>query len=148
MQLLCRLAYEAIADLIPMLPETKFAPWQNRHIPNLEVTTLVQRVGTRGQPTLRSFDQPAWTVRALGHDRHWRQMDAFIATAPLHKKSIDSSVEQGRVVMVTPRALARFQSFPDSYQLPESRTQASKIIGNSVPPLMAQKLLGSIKQAV
>lgn len=45
-----------------------------------------------------------------------------------------------RVVGMTPRALARFQSFPDSYRLPAARTLAAKVIGNAVPPLMMQKL--------
>lgn len=47
----------------------------------------------------------------------------------------------GRVVKMTPRALARFQSFPDSYILPDSNRLACKIIGNAVPPLMYQKIV-------
>lgn len=44
--------------------------------------------------------------------------------------------EQGRVVQMTPRALARFQSFPDWYELPDKKTLACKVIGNAVPPLL------------
>lgn len=47
----------------------------------------------------------------------------------------------GRVFAITPRALARFQSFPDWYALPESKTLAAKIIGNAVPPLGYQKIV-------
>lgn len=47
----------------------------------------------------------------------------------------------GRVVKMTPRALARFQSFPDAYNLPESNSLACRIIGNAVPPLFAQRLV-------
>ena len=43
---------------------------------------------------------------------------------------------QGRVVKMTPRALARFQSFPDSYKLPDNARLACTIIGNAVPPLL------------
>lgn len=50
----------------------------------------------------------------------------------------------GRVVAMTPRALARFQSFPDAYMLPESKTLAAKIIGNAVPPLGFQKIIGGL----
>ena len=46
----------------------------------------------------------------------------------------------GRVVTMTPRALARFQSFPDSYVLPDSKTLAAKIIGNAVCPLGYQRI--------
>lgn len=47
----------------------------------------------------------------------------------------------GRVVAMTPRALARFQSVPDSYQLPERAGLACKVIGNGVPPLLVQRVL-------
>lgn len=36
--------------------------------------------------------------------------------------------------MLTPRELARAQGFPDSYILPENKSLAVKLIGNSVPP--------------
>jgi site-specific DNA-cytosine methylase len=47
-------------------------------------------------------------------------------------------------VKMTPRALARFQSVPDSYQLPESRALASRVIGNGVPWLLAQRVTESL----
>lgn len=47
----------------------------------------------------------------------------------------------GRVVKMIPRCLARFQSFPDSYALPESARLATTGIGNAVPPLLMQRVL-------
>jgi len=44
-----------------------------------------------------------------------------------------------RVVQMTPRALARFQTFPDWYDLPDSKSLACRIIGNAVPPLAMTK---------
>jgi len=44
-----------------------------------------------------------------------------------------------RVVQMTPRALARFQTFPDEYDLPESKSLACRIIGNAVPSLAMTK---------
>jgi len=44
-----------------------------------------------------------------------------------------------RVVQMTPRALARFQTFPDWYELPDSKSLACRIIGNAVPPLAMSK---------
>jgi DNA (cytosine-5)-methyltransferase 1 len=44
----------------------------------------------------------------------------------------------GRVVKMTPRALARFQSLPDSYILPDKDRLACTVIGNAVPPLLYQ----------
>jgi DNA (cytosine-5)-methyltransferase 1 len=49
-------------------------------------------------------------------------------------------IQQGRVVKMTPRALARFQSVPNDYILPPSKALASKIIGNGVPPLLMQRI--------
>jgi DNA (cytosine-5)-methyltransferase 1 len=46
-----------------------------------------------------------------------------------------------RVVQMTPRALARFQTFPDWYDLPDSKSLACRIIGNAVPPMLIQKCL-------
>lgn len=50
-------------------------------------------------------------------------------------------LEQGRVVKLTPRALARFQTFGDEYELPPQNALACKIIGNAVPPLLAQQIV-------
>ena len=69
--------------------------------------------------TARRGQEPSFTIgnSAKGNARAW--------------------LEQGRVVAMTPRALARFQSIPDSMALPENKSLASKIIGNAVPPLLA-----------
>jgi site-specific DNA-cytosine methylase len=37
--------------------------------------------------------------------------------------------------------LARFQSFPDWYELPERNALACKIIGNAVPPLLMRRVM-------
>jgi DNA-cytosine methyltransferase len=56
-------------------------------------------------------------------------------------------LSQGRVVSMTPRALARFQSIPNSYLLPEKNGLACKVIGNFVPALLAQRICESIEAA-
>lgn len=52
--------------------------------------------------------------------------------------------ENGRVVAMTPRALARFQAVPDGYALPEKKALACKIIGNGVPCVLAQRVAESL----
>jgi DNA (cytosine-5)-methyltransferase 1 len=47
---------------------------------------------------------------------------------------------------MTPRALARFQSFPDWYELPERASLACRIIGNAVPPLLMQRVMEAQKK--
>lgn len=45
---------------------------------------------------------------------------------------------------MTTRALARFQSFPDWYQLPDNNSLACKGIGNAVPPLFMEKMYNAL----
>lgn len=64
----------------------------------------------------------------------------FTLTGSMGQKRPTRAFDGGRVVAMTPRALARFQSFPDNYVLPDSKTLAAKIIGNAVPPLVMQRV--------
>lgn len=124
--------YEALADLIPTLPAAEFAPWQLERMPGLVTTSLVDGRNTIRSCTIRNFNEPSSTVTA-----HW-----------LHRPCVTPKawIKEGQVLAMTPCALARFQTFPDSYQLPESKTLASRVVGNAVPPLFAQRLLESMSQ--
>jgi len=73
--------------------------------------------------TIRSSNEPCFTL-----------------TSSMGQKRPTRAFTGARVVAMTPRALARFQSFPDDYVLPESKTLAAKIIGNAVPPLVMQRV--------
>lgn len=81
-----------------------------------------------GTPTLRSATEPAMTIRS--------------ERIPPHR----AQFANGRVVSMTPRALARFQSFPDWYELPEKRSLAAYGIGNAVPPLLYQRIIEGLTQ--
>jgi DNA (cytosine-5)-methyltransferase 1 len=78
--------------------------------------------GTDRVPQHRLAGEPLWTVTANEHGdtRAW--------------------LARGRVVAMSPRALARFQSVPDAYELPASRGLAGTVIGNMVPPLLSQRI--------
>jgi DNA-cytosine methyltransferase len=49
-----------------------------------------------------------------------------------------AALPSGRVVAMTPRALARFQGVPDSYVLPAKKALACRVLGNGVCPEVAR----------
>ncbi|MEB3117800.1 MAG: DNA cytosine methyltransferase, partial [Limnothrix sp.] len=79
---------------------------------------------------VRTADQPSPTVKALGHDQHYRQFDAMLSDASV--KCLDT------------RCLARLQGFPDWFELPSVAYVAGKGIGNAVPPPMYQAIVGPL----
>jgi DNA (cytosine-5)-methyltransferase 1 len=211
--------YEAIADLIPGLPETRPARWQLERLPaEIAGHQLVMTANTNIQTeaagrtrallldgqlsegtrlTMRDGDEPSMVVCA-SHDKrgarallisnaateygdglrlgpepaHTVTREAAGRTRALlysNRLSFDqdgneygmsaragdepsqtvrsncngiynASLPGLRWVKITPRCLARFQSVPDSYDLPASNAVACAVVGNGVPPLFAQRL--------
>ena len=84
------------------------------------------KTGEPRPPQMRGRDEPVFTVTAVNKG-DWRAW-----------------LEHGKIVQMTPRALARFQSFPDSYALPSTKTLACRIVGMAVPPLLYQKLVSQL----
>ena len=126
--------YEAIADLIDSLKETDLALWQQKQIEQsafLPRIALIEKVGARSDRPIRTISNkfPVPTLKALGQDGHWEQW------------VIKNGV---KVFQSDVRCLARWQSFPDWYKFPESRPVACSLIGNSVPPLLAQRIMEAI----
>ncbi len=85
---------------------------------NSECTTLTQRDG----------GEPSFTVTTSHNQKDVRAWTG------------------AHVVSMTPRCLARFQSVPDAYILPDKRTLAAKVIGNMVPPLLMQRIAEGMLQ--
>lgn len=73
-----------------------------------------------------------------------RDTPSFTVKASAAKQASRAWLEHGRVVRMTPRALARFQTLPDWYELPEKAALACRGIGNGVPCLLAQKILEAV----
>lgn len=109
-------------------------------------------------PQLRDDHRPAFTVTA-SHKGDWRAVlisgqnagrpnittrlddePAFTVTNTA-KAPHRAATSNGRIVILDNRCLARFQSLPDSYRLPDGAALASRIIGNGVPPLLYKKLV-------
>jgi len=158
--------YQAVEDLLPDLPTTQFAPWQlARGVGELVRQTCMVAQGNFAEEPLglRLGDEPAFTItsnsnmaglRAFIVDDQYGARDengqrvptirsahelVFTISATQTKNSLRAAVN-GRVVAMSPRCGARFQTIPDSYILPERGTLAWKVVGNAVPPLAMQRL--------
>jgi DNA-cytosine methyltransferase len=207
--------YRAVEDLIPTLPESRFAKWQLERLPQfvdesfytiaqqsddkkgtetgygcprrgvqqpaLTVTNqtpswfkafIVDQQNAGRETTVKDCGSPMFTVpvysvkhpapRAFLVTEQYRESNAtasedrtpqtFEPEQPSpsimadHKGKFRAWLSHGRVVSMSPRALARFQSFPDSYVLPEKAGLACRVIGNAVPSLLAQRIIESMAE--
>lgn len=149
--------YEAIADLMPTLPNSKLAPWQLARLRDgVKGTLLIDgKLGSEStNMTTRNGEAPCFTVTTSHNQRDMRAVlvnesstfemraaDAPSAAQVASERNLrQKATLPHRVVAITPRCLARFQSFPDSYKLPDKRSLAAKGIGNAVPPLLMQRI--------
>ena len=80
-----------------------------------------------------------------GSKTNFRDVDAPANTV-VAGDAINGAREEknGRVVKLSARCLARFQTIPDWYDLPKSNSLAGRIIGNAVPALLAQRVMESL----
>lgn len=163
--------YEAIEDLIPTLPDDKFADWQIARLPEEMQTFLMTGGGNtnkndaepgRGvcfahEPslTVTTGENGGYNPRAfiIGGQKSASSSGLQIVdegnphqtvTATVSRHPSRAWLSSGRVVRMTTRCLARFQSVPDWYELPESNRLAGKIIGNGVPCLMYKAVAASL----
>ena len=206
--------YDAVKDLIPHLPRSRFAKWQMERLPDelLRTVLLSQGIsrdhkGGEYPITVRERNEPAFTVTAnsnMNGMRAWliggqynrpascdarspqmarADQSSFTVTASYkgdwrafivdggnagrcptvrmdHAPMITldamrptkhpkvACLRNGRVVRMNVRALARFQSFPDDYVLPDSSTLAGRVIGNAVPPVLYEKIIAQLLRNV
>ena len=163
--------YEAIADKVHDLPDSKLADWQLKALPSeireslllsgtyvshsnkipdmrspntpcfTQTATidkhptrciLIENTGARSDRPLQAkqAEEPCWTLRAMGQDGHYHRANALLENAKI--KALDIA------------CLARLQSFPDDYKWSGKKSLDGKGIGNSVPPLMYEKILRSV----
>jgi DNA (cytosine-5)-methyltransferase 1 len=152
--------YESIEDLIPDLPPSQFAEWQLNRLPCDLATFAMQVQGANGDG-LRYAGEPMQSITAAhgagkyrafitdGQTNEGERLTTRFEDEPMltvstgtgSKRGCRAWLSHGRVVKMTPRALARFQSFPDWYQLSGKNTLDCKGIGNAMPPLWYQKIV-------
>lgn len=82
--------------------------------------------GDTTKAVIRNHDKPVFTI-----------------VADMPRQPARAWLDDGKVVKINTRGLARFQSVPDWYQLPKNETLTCKIIGNGVPCLMYEAIARS-----
>lgn len=125
--------FEAIADLVDGLEDTEFAEWQKPLLPE-------------------SFAAPsAFVMTGQGANNsigyRWRQQPAFTVVAS-QKAAHRAQLPDGAIKKIDSRCLARWQTFPDWYELPPQATLAGRGIGNAVPCEMARRIVSGLLSAV
>lgn len=115
--------------------------WGDAHRPAHTV-----RAGENGGAAPRAFVVPGGNANSFS----FRDSSEPIRTVDSVNRvgNVPRAAVAGRTVQMTPRALARFQSFPDEYELPDSKTLACRGIGNAVSPLLAQRLYEHLTSAL
>lgn len=134
-----------------MLEPDKFAPWQIPKLPEWFEDSFLFNGGNASTSVPIMAGKPACTVvatqdrapmraflidgRTAGNRnlqiKKWNEPTMTITTPSggnIYKSWID-----GRIVRLSPRCLARFQTVPDWYTLPDKLGDACTLIGNGVP---------------
>jgi len=117
--------YDAIADLLPNLPDAKVPRWLAPHVEKAMQAyappILVERQGARSDrpPQMRQGHEPVWTLRA--------------SVGANGARTFHYAALKDRVVALDARCLARLQTVPDWYPLPTDARTAGRVIGNGVP---------------
>lgn len=162
--------YDAVADLLPDCPPARFTDWQLARLPDTVAGSFICSGTEQRSFRARVAAEPCWTLTkstiTKGRPRAFLvdgQYNGTHTRAGVRVRGLTvradgapcftltrSTVEQrckarawldtGRVVALTPRCLARLQGFPDWYALPDSRGTVGMVLGNAVPPPLAERL--------
>ncbi|HBE34627.1 MAG TPA: hypothetical protein DD990_25850, partial [Cyanobacteria bacterium UBA11368] len=133
--------YEAIADLIPNLPDSELLPNQQQSADkylekNPPAPLLIDRVGGRGDYKAKPGHLPANTIlRSQFTDGNNRNRN----------RCGDIRLLNGEIKSLTIECVRRLQGFPDWYDLPAEIAIAGSILGYSVPPMFVKQLFEAIE---
>jgi len=127
--------YEAIADLIPNLPDSDLLPSQRKAAEKYDasVPLLLPRTGRRCG-SARTGDMPAFTIAR----------SIFTDEKGSNRQSNGDALSDGQPKALTIECYKRLQGFPAWYKLPADIAIAGSILGYSVPPMFAKQLFEAI----
>lgn len=109
------------------------------------VSDRVQKTRNRVESGRKKFGG-IFLDAAYGTERSGRSLDKPIGTITTVNKHSVVYGDYIRPISVSEAAAA--QSFPSNYQWPSSSTATKRMIGNAVPPLMAEKITTAILRTI
>jgi DNA (cytosine-5)-methyltransferase 1 len=131
--------------------------WHRPHVPAAGVIdfdtgrwSLIKRPG-RAAATLariqagRAQHGDRFLIAYYGSAKGGRSLDRPIGT--LTTRARYAVIDGDRMRMVTPDEARAAMSFPTDYWLPKNIKTAHHLIGNAVPPLLAQAVIGAVCEA-
>ena len=133
--------YEAIAHLIPTMPDSQLLPKQQQALEkflagNAPTPLLIERVGGRTESKYKPGHLPCNTILRSHFTDH---------KGCNRSKFADIWLPSGRVKSLSIQGAAILQGFPGWYEFPPEAATAGSIIGYSVPPLFATQLFASVQ---
>ncbi|WP_414519069.1 DNA cytosine methyltransferase [Nostoc sp. PCC 9305] len=134
--------YEAIAHLIPTMPDSQLLPKQQQALEkflagNAPTPLLIERVGGRKLPKYKPGSHPANTILRSHFTDH---------KGCNRSKFTDIWLPDGIVKSLSIEGAAILQGFPGWYEFPDETATAGSIIGYSVPPSFAAQLFTHIQK--
>lgn len=108
------------------------------------VRTKCQRTRERVRAGRRQFGD-RFLVPYYGSARTGRSLARPLGTVTTCERF--AVVDGNRMGMLTVDEYRRAQSFPDSYVLPENKHLAVHLLGNAVPPVLAEDVIRALKAA-
>lgn len=137
---------DAIADLPAAAPygEDPVVPnhIMRRHGPEVVASFAATPPGKRNQLFKRDrlrWDRPSKVIRAQGKPKPDGSGQKNSSHQPIHP-------DEHR--QLTPRECARIQTFPDWYWLPKTFVNSYRVMGDAVPPALAEILGNHLKQVL
>ncbi len=137
---------DAVRDILDTFPPDKLAPWQLARVRRIQSKKFRDQYPLKYPWLISSNDVASHRFAEGKVVRVARGADEPAFTIASTYKAMSRTrvlFDDGRVIQVLPRGFARFQSFPDSYDLPKNAALATKVIGNAVPPALAKALIES-----
>lgn len=157
--------YAAIEDLIDTCPLSQLAPWQEKRFKSDILPALIDGQNSHQMRPedeahiSRGAHDASWTVqnklsRIVLVDSNNTRVDGSLtaryADSPSYTQTGARTTALGRIAdgitvrMCTSRCMARFQTVPDWYVLPPTKSLAIKILCNGVPSELARRIYVSI----